>query len=72
MKINAVVKTASKTPGVIIREDGSYLIIVHAPARQGAANTEAIARLADYFAVSKSSIHIISGLKSKNKVININ
>jgi uncharacterized protein YggU (UPF0235/DUF167 family) len=71
MKINAFIKTRSKTPGVIAQEDGSYLIMVHAPAKYGEANTEIIGRLADYFAVGKGSIRIISGLKSKRKVINI-
>lgn len=38
---------------------------------KGKANEEIIKKLANYFKINRSQIKIISGLKSKNKIIEI-
>ncbi len=71
MKIAVIVKTGAKVSEVIDRANCIYAVSVKSPARQGKANAELIRLLADHFKVARSSVRIISGLKSKNKVINI-
>lgn len=44
---------------------------VAAPPIEGRANKELIKILSDYFSVSKSKISIVSGEKSKNKIVEI-
>ncbi|MDD5710652.1 MAG: DUF167 domain-containing protein [Candidatus Colwellbacteria bacterium] len=71
MKIKVVVKTGAKASNVVSEANGVYAVSVKSPAKQGRANTELIKLLADYFGITRSSVSIISGLKSKHKVINI-
>ena len=51
--------------------DGSYLVKVLSPAREGKANKELIDLLANYFRIPKSRIEIISGAKSRSKIVEI-
>jgi len=46
-------------------------VYVRAPAVEGKANAHLVAFLADHFAVRKSQIEIIKGLKSRFKTIKI-
>ncbi len=56
-----------------IRQDGSGLkVYLTAPAIEGRANDALIDFLAEHYGVRRSQIGIIKGLKSRNKVININ
>ena len=48
-----------------------YKVTVREPPVDGKANKAIIGVLAEYFHVSQSSIYIISGLTSKNKLIEI-
>lgn len=71
MKIKVTVKTGSKTPGVVSGEDGVYIVAVKSQAKEGKANAEMIRFLADYFGVIRASVRIISGLKSREKILEI-
>ena len=71
MKINVLVVPNSKDSGVTKVDETNYKIRVDAPALDGKANKRLIEILSDYFKVKKSSISIIKGLKSKNKIVEI-
>lgn len=68
--INVKVRAGSKENGVVFK-DGVYVVSTKSPAKEGKANESVVTLLSDYFEVPKSSIHIKSGLKSKNKLIEI-
>jgi len=56
----------------IVEQNTDYLKIkLCAPAHEGKANAALINFLSDHFDVAKNKIKIISGLKSKNKKVNI-
>lgn len=69
MKFNIKVKTGSKKSGIEKINEDSYIISVKEPAREGKANAAVIKILGEYFDISKSQIKIISGFKSKKKII---
>jgi uncharacterized protein len=55
-----------------IEVNGSEIIIyLRSKPEKGKANKELIERLASYFEVSKGKVQIISGLTSRNKVVEI-
>jgi len=70
VKINVKVIPNSKTEEVV-KEGDRFLVRVKEPAKEGKANRAVIKLLAAYFKVAKSSIIILSGLKNKNKVIEV-
>ena len=61
----------AKKPSVIKEEQNVYLVRVDAPAVGGKANKRLLELLAKHFGVKKSSIRIIKGEKSREKVIEI-
>lgn len=68
MIISVRVKPGSKKgPLVQLEPDGSIVIYIREPAHDGKANQAVIRELAVYYAVSKSSILLISGPLSKQK-----
>ncbi len=70
MKISIRVKPNSKVEK--IEKTGELLTVyVKEPARENKANLAVIDLLADYFKVPKSNISIVSGLKSKQKVVEV-
>ncbi len=82
MKIIAKVKTKTKEDSIVrvnqpeLKLGGretlpQYIISVKAEPVDGKANEAIIKLLADYFDVSKSSITLISGQSSKQKVFEI-
>ncbi|NIO44276.1 MAG: hypothetical protein GTN36_01840 [Candidatus Aenigmarchaeota archaeon] len=71
MKISVIIVPNSKEPEIIKVSESSYKIKIDAPALKNKANKRLIEVLSEYFKVSKSSISIIKGLKSKNKIIKI-
>jgi hypothetical protein len=71
MKINVIVITNAKSSEVTKIDDNSYKIRIEAPAIDNKANKHLIDVLSEYFKVKKSSISVIKGLKSKNKIIEI-
>jgi uncharacterized protein (TIGR00251 family) len=70
MKIQVKVKPNSKTEE-LGREGDSFILKVKEPAREGKANQAVIKLLAEHFSIPKSRVRIISGFKSRNKVIEV-
>ena len=54
------------------QENDVFKVYLTAPAQEGRANEALIDFLADYFKVRRSAIEILKGLKTRNKVVNIN
>ena len=59
-----------KNPSVI-EKDGTLEIKVNAQPQNGKANQQVIGLIAQYFGVSKNSVSIISGLKSRHKIVQL-
>jgi uncharacterized protein (TIGR00251 family) len=72
MKITVNVIPNSKNPEIIKISENTYKIKVDVPASKNKANKRLVEILSEYFKVSKPSISIIKGLKSRNKIIKIN
>jgi len=70
MKIQVKVKPNAKTAEVS-HEGASFVVKVKEPPREGKANQAVIKLLAEHFGVPKSQVRILSGFKSKNKVIEV-
>ena len=70
MKIKVKVKPNSKTEE-LGREGDSLILKVKEPAREGKANQAVIKLLAEHFSVPKSQVRILSGFKSRSKVIEV-
>jgi uncharacterized protein (TIGR00251 family) len=70
VKIQVNVKPNSKTEEVS-REGNSLVIKVKEPPKEGKANQAVIRLLARHFGVPQSRIKITSGIRSKNKVIEV-
>ena len=70
MKIQVTVKPNSKTEEVSQEGDG-FTVKVKEPPKEGKANQAVIKLLAGHFGISQSQVRILSGFKSKNKVIEI-
>jgi len=70
MKIQVKVKPNSKTEE--ISQAGNSLIIkIKEPPKEGKANQAVIKLLAENFGVSQSQVRILSGFRSRNKVIEV-
>jgi len=61
----------AKKNQVITTEDGLLKVYVTSPATEGKANKAVLKLLSKHFGVSPSSIQIIKGEKSRNKVVEI-
>jgi len=70
MKIQVRVKPNSKTEEVS-EEGDSFIVKVKEPPKEGKANQAVIKLLAEHFGVPKSQVRILSGFRSRNKVIEI-
>ncbi len=71
MKIDVQVKPNCKKEGVEQLPDGIYRVSVNSPPTEGRANEAVIDLLAEHFRVRKTAVHILSGVKSKRKRIEI-
>lgn len=60
-----------KGPLVEKQDDGSFIVYVREPAVESKANDALIALLAKHFGIPKTSISIVRGLTSRQKVIEI-
>lgn len=72
MKVSVSVKTNSKVESVEKQADGSFVVRVRVPPIEGKANERVRELLAEHFQVSKSSVELAAGPKSKTKVFLIN
>lgn len=70
MKINVRIKPNAKRPKVEKTDDG-YIVHVSAPPIENRANLALVESLSDHLDIPKSRIRIVAGLKSKNKVVEI-
>ena len=70
MKIQVKVKPNSRTEEVT-QESGSFIVKVKDPPREGKANLAVVRLLAEHFSVSRSQVRILSGLRSRSKVIEV-
>ena len=71
MKINVEVHTGSSKARVERIEGLLFKVYLHSSPDKGKANKELIEAISDYFGVSKGEVEISSGLKSKQKIVNI-
>ncbi len=70
MKISVIVKP-NMNEERIEKEGGIYTVFVKEPARENKANRAVIELFSEYFKVPKSQVFILSGLRSKQKIIEI-
>ena len=70
MKIKVKVKPDSRTEE-INQEGDSFVVKVKEPPKEGRANQAVIKLLAQHFDIPQSQVRILSGFKSKNKVIEV-
>lgn len=71
VKIEVLLKPASKQEKVEQNPDGIYHVWVKAPPVEGRANKALIEVLADYFHVPKSYVRLKKGLASRKKIVEI-
>ncbi|PIP63869.1 hypothetical protein COY12_01140 [Candidatus Roizmanbacteria bacterium CG_4_10_14_0_2_um_filter_33_96] len=71
MKIFVRVKTKAKIKKLIKIDEAHYSISINSLPEKGKANKEIVKTLAKYFSTTISKINIISGEKSKEKIIEI-
>ncbi|MDE1846135.1 MAG: DUF167 domain-containing protein [Candidatus Micrarchaeota archaeon] len=64
-------KTAHVMNAVIKIDETNFAVKVNAPATENRANKRLVEIMADYFHVRKSCVKIISGLNSRNKVLEV-
>ena len=70
MKIQVKVKPNSKTEELSQKGD-SFIVKVKEPPKEGKANQAVIKLLAEHFGVPQSQVRILSGFRSRNKVIEV-
>jgi uncharacterized protein (TIGR00251 family) len=70
MKIQVKVKPSAKTEEVS-QEGDSFIVKVKEPPKEGKANQAVIKLLSEHFGVPHSQVKILSGFRSKNKVIEV-
>ncbi len=70
MRVRVFVRPNSRRDEVI-REGDVLIISVTDPPRKGKANKKVVELLASYFKVKKSQVSIISGHRSREKVVEI-
>lgn len=71
IKIKVVVHTNSKSPRTEKTPESILKIYVSEPAIEGKANRAVVDKLSELYKVSKPSITLTHGAKSKNKVFEI-
>ena len=70
MKIRVNVKPNSRTEELTY-EGNDFTIKVKEPPKEGKANQAVIRLLARHFGVPQNQVRIVSGFKSKNKVVEV-
>jgi uncharacterized protein YggU (UPF0235/DUF167 family) len=68
--IQIIVKT-KKQKNLVEFKDKKYTVYTKSPAKDNKANISVIEQLSDYFDIPKRNITIKRGLKSKNKIVEI-
>jgi len=70
LKVKVKVKPNSKTEELSQAGD-TFVVKIKEPPKEGKANQAVIKLLAQHFGISQSQIRILSGFRSKNKVIEV-
>jgi hypothetical protein len=70
MKIQVKVKPNSRTEE-LSREGDSFIVKVKEPPKEGKANQAVIKLLAEHFSIPQSQVRILSGFRSRSKVIEV-
>jgi uncharacterized protein (TIGR00251 family) len=70
MKIQVKVKPNSRTEE-LIQEGNSLIVKVREPPKEGKANQAVIKLLAQHFGIPQSQVRILSGFRSKNKLVEV-
>lgn len=71
MRISVTVKPNAKEESVAEKDDGSFLVSVKAPSREGKANARLPKVLSTHFGTAPSLIRIVSGVSSRKKIVEI-
>jgi uncharacterized protein len=71
VRLRVRVKPGARQDSVSREPDGSLLVSVHERAHEGRANEAVVAAVAKHFHVPKTSVTIVSGHKSRNKVLDL-
>ena len=71
MKLNVVVKPNARKNAVETRQDGSLVVYVSTPPIEGRANERLVEVLAQHFRRPKRDIVIVSGVRSKCKIVEV-
>lgn len=71
MNISVIAHPNSKKPRVETDLLGTLHVYVSAPPLEGKANKAVVKAIADHFNVKRSQVQLVSGAKSKQKVIEI-
>lgn len=71
MKISIKVKPNSRQPSVERLQDGTYVVRVKAPAKEGRANEAVVEAVSEYFGLPKRRVSISHGHSGKNKIVEI-
>jgi uncharacterized protein (TIGR00251 family) len=72
MKIEVRVQPRSSREEVVRVSRSALKVYMHEAALEGRANRKLVAMLADYFETKKQNIRIATGLKARNKVVEVN
>ena len=72
MKIFVKIKVGCKEEKVEEVDDGHFVVSVKERPMRGLANKAVIKALANYFKVGVSAVNIVSGFKSRQKIVKIN
>ena len=71
MRLSIKVTPNAKKPEIKKISETTYEIRLDAPAERGRANARLIDVLADYLGVSKSSVRIVRGHRTRNKIVDV-
>lgn len=71
MKIIVTVKPNAKEEKTVPQADGSFVVSLKAPSREGKANARLPKVLAAHFDVAPSCVRIVSGASSRKKIVEI-
>lgn len=70
-KLTLTIKPGSSQEKINKNDDGSLIVYLRAKPHDGEANAALIKLLSKHYHVGKTSITIVSGAKSRNKVVEI-
>ncbi|MHC1572243.1 MAG: DUF167 domain-containing protein [Methanosarcinales archaeon] len=71
MKVISVRVVSSAKRDEVLKENGELRVYVKAPAVGGKANDAVVKLLAEFFGVRRNGVRIVKGVRSRNKMIEI-